>query len=195
MREEIQGAGVVEVVEYRAEWPRRFEVLRSTYGAALSAAGVAHRIEHVGSTAVPGLAAKPVIDVDVIVTAADVPAAVAALATIGFEPRGDLGIPGRQAFRTPDRFAPSNTYVVSEGSLALRNHLAVRDVLRADGVLRGEYAAVKRQAAAAATDIDDYLEQKSDVLVRILRAAGLTDDERASITASTRGITRRGAHG
>lgn len=195
MREEIQGAGVVEVVEYRAEWPRRFEVLRRAYDDALRAAGVPHRIEHVGSTAVPGLAAKPVIDVDVIVAAADVPAAVAALATIGFEPRGDLGIPERQAFRTPDHFAPTNTYVVSEGSLALRNHLAVRDVLRADAGLREEYAAVKRQAAAAATDVDDYLERKSDVLVRILRVAGLTDDERASITASTRGITGRGAHG
>ncbi|WFR66940.1 GrpB family protein [Curtobacterium flaccumfaciens] len=195
MREEIQGVGVVEVVEYRAEWPRRFEVLRSTYGAALSAAGVAHRIEHVGSTAVPGLAAKPVIDVDVIVAAADVPAAVAALATIGFEPRGDLGVPGRQAFRTPDRFAPTNTYVVSEGSLALRNHLAVRDVLRTDSGLREEYAAVKRRAARVSADIDDYIERKSDVLVRVLRAAGLTDDERASITASTRGITGRGAHG
>lgn len=186
---------MVEVVEYRAEWPRRFAVLRTAYGAALLTAGVPHRIEHVGSTAVPGLAAKPVIDVDVVVGAADVPAAVEALAAIGFVPRGDLGIPGRQAFRTPERFAPSNTYVVVEGSLALRNHLGVREVLRADVALREEYATVKRRAAAEALDIDDYLVRKTAVLDRVLRAAGLTDSERASIADATAGITGRGAHG
>lgn len=186
---------MVEVVEYRAEWPRRFAVLRTAYGAALLAAGVPHRLEHVGSTAVPGLAAKPVIDVDVVVGAADVPAAVEALAAIGFVPRGDLGIPGRQAFRTPERFAPSNTYVVVEGSLALRNHLGVRDVLRGDDALREEYATVKRRAAAEALDIDDYLVRKTAVLDRVLRAAGLTDSERASIADATAGITGRGAHG
>lgn len=190
-----RNAVVIEVVEYRASWPDRYEALRVAYSAALDLADVPHRIEHVGSTSVPGLAAKPVIDVDVVVAPGHVDAAVAALATIGFAPRGDLGIPGRQAFRTPDRFAPSNTYVVTEGSLALRNHLAVRSVLRADTALRDEYAAVKRRAAAVASDIDEYLEQKSDVLDRILRAAGLTDADRASITASTRGITGRGAHG
>jgi GrpB-like predicted nucleotidyltransferase (UPF0157 family) len=186
---------VIEVVEYRASWPGRFAELRAAYSAALDDAAVPHRIEHVGSTSVPGLAAKPVIDVDVVVDAEQVRAAARALGTIGFESRGDLGIPGREAFRTPDRFAPSNTYVVVDGSLALRNHLAVRDVLRSDEALRHEYADVKRLAARAAADIDDYLERKSAVLERILRAAGLTAGERASITASTRGITGRGAFG
>lgn len=190
-REEV----VVEVVEYRASWPERFTELRVAYAAALDTASVRHRIEHVGSTSVPGLAAKPVIDVDVIVAPADVPAAVAALAAIGFEPRGALGIPGREAFRTPERFAPSNTYVVAEGSLALRNHLGVRDALRADDTLRDEYAEVKRRASAAATDIDDYLDRKSAVLDWVLLAAGLTKEERASIAAATRGITDRGARG
>jgi GrpB-like predicted nucleotidyltransferase (UPF0157 family) len=95
----------------------------------------------------------------------------------------------------PERFTPTNTYVVAAGSLALRNHLAVRDVLRADPVLRDEYAAVKRRAATEAEDIDDYIERKSEVLGRILRAGGLTDDERAAITATNRRITDRGAGG
>ncbi len=186
---------MIEVVEYRSEWRDRFAALRVAYSAALDAAGVRHRIEHVGSTSVPGLAAKPVLDVDVVVDEGDVPAAVTALGTIGFVSRGDLGIAGREAFRTPDRFAPSNTYVVAEGSLALRNHLGVRDALRADDALRDEYAAVKRRAGLEAADIDDYIARKSDVLDRVLRAAGLTDDDRASIAASTRGITGRGAAG
>lgn len=186
---------MVEVMAYRASWPEHFAELREAYAAALEAGGVPHRIEHVGSTAVPGLAAKPVIDVDVVVSDADVRAAEAALATIGFVPRGDLGIPGRWAFLTPERFAPSNTYVVVEGSLALRNHLGVRDVLRADAILRAEYAEVKLRAADSAADIDEYLELKSGVLDRVLRAAGLTEDERAEITTTTRSITGRGAGG
>ncbi|WIE64204.1 GrpB family protein [Curtobacterium sp. MCLR17_036] len=187
---------MIEVVAYRASWAERFAALRDAYAAALDTAGAPFRsIEHVGSTAVPGLAAKPVVDVDVVVDAADVPAAVAALATIGFEPRGELGVPGRQAFRTPERFAPSNTYVATAGSLALRNHLAVRDVLRSDAVLRDEYAAVKRRAAGRASDIDEYIAMKSDVLGRVLRAAGLSDEDRAAIAATNRRITGRGAGG
>lgn len=187
---------MIEVVEYRSSWPERFRQLHDAYAAALDDADVPFRsIEHVGSTSVPGLAAKPVLDVDVVVDAADVPAAVAAMATIGFEPRGELGVPDRQAFRAPERFAPTNTYVVMTGSLALRNHLAVRDVLRADLVLRDEYAAVKRRAATEAEDIDDYIERKSEVLSRVLHAGGLSDDERAAITATNRRITDRGAGG
>ncbi|MBF4588190.1 GrpB family protein [Curtobacterium sp. VKM Ac-2887] len=85
--------------------------------------------------------------------------------------------------------------VQRDQSLALRNHLGVRDVLRLDTALRDESATVKRRAVRTAADIDDYLEQKNDVLDRFLRTAGLADEERASITASTRGITGRGAHG
>ncbi|MCS6562494.1 MULTISPECIES: GrpB family protein [Curtobacterium] len=187
---------MIEVVEYRPAWSERFRQLHDAYAAALDAAAVPFRsIEHVGSTSVPGLAAKPVLDVDVVVDAADVPAAVAAMAMIGFESRGELGVPGRQAFRTPERFAPTNTYVITVRSLALRNHLALRDVLRADPALRDEYAAVKRRAASEAEDIDDYIERKSEVLGRILHAGGLSDDERAAITATNRRITDRGAAG
>ncbi|MBT1624055.1 GrpB family protein [Curtobacterium flaccumfaciens pv. oortii] len=187
---------MIEVVEYQPSWPERFAVLRDAYAAALDAAGARYRsIEHVGSTSVPGLAAKPVIDVDIVVDAGDVAAAVAALSSIGFKPRGDLGVPDRQAFRTPERFAPSNTYVATAGSLSLRNHLAVRDVLCADPGLRDEYAAVKRRAAAEAEDIDDYIERKSGVLGRVLAAAGISVEERAAITAVNRDITDRGARG
>ncbi|WIE71414.1 GrpB family protein [Curtobacterium sp. MCJR17_020] len=187
---------MIEVVEHQPSWPERFAMLRDAYAAALDDAGARYRsIEHVGSTSVPGLAAKPVIDVDIVVDASDVAAAVAALATIGFEPRGDLGVPDRQAFRTPERFAPSNTYVATAGSLSLRNHLAVRDVLRADPALREEYAAVKRRAAAEAEDIDDYIERKSGVLSRVLAAAGISVEERAAITEVNRDITGRGARG
>jgi GrpB-like predicted nucleotidyltransferase (UPF0157 family) len=141
-------------------------------------------IEHVGSTSVPGLAAKPVIDCDVVVAEAHVTAATAVLVAFGFRPMGELGIPQRWAFKEPDRLAGTNTYVVVDGSLALRNHLGVRDVLRSDAALREEYASVKKRVSATASDIDDYGRGKSAVVQRILAAAGLTETERASIAAN-----------
>jgi len=173
---------VITVVDYDPAWPERFEGLRAEYAAAMAAAGVPLvAIEHVGSTSVPGLAAKPIIDCDIVVRDADVTAASGVLTSLGFTPEGDLGVPQRWAFRAPARLGRTNTYVTVDGCLSLRNHLAVRDVLRADPVLRDEYAAVKKQAGARLDDIDDYIVAKSDIVQKILAAAGLTDAERATI--------------
>ena len=180
-------SGVITVVEYDPGWPGRFEGLRREYAAAMAAAGAAVvAIEHVGSTSVPGLAGKPVIDCDIVVARADVAAASQVLIGLGFRPEGELGIPLRWAFREPERLAGTNTYVIVDGSLALRNHRAVRDTLRADPVLRDEYAEVKRRIGAVAADIYEYGRGKNATIQRILAAAGLTDDERASIDSNTR---------
>jgi GrpB-like predicted nucleotidyltransferase (UPF0157 family) len=173
---------VISVIDYDPAWPARFEQLRREYAAAIAAAGVpVLAIEHVGSTSVPGLAAKPVIDCDIVVAGENVAAASQVLITLGFRPLGELGIPLRWAFREPDRLAGTNTYVIVAGSLSLRNHLAVRDVLRADPDLRDRYAAVKKQVGSWAADIDEYGRGKNAMVQQILAAAGLTDAERASI--------------
>ena len=129
-------------------------------------------IEHVGSTAVEGLAAKPVIDVDIVVTAEHVAAASAALESIGYEPLGTVGIEDRWAFKAPGTIR-TNTYVVLAGSLALRNHLGVRDVLRGDDALRARYAEVKCQLASTSSDAAAYVEGKSAILSEVLTKAGL----------------------
>ncbi len=176
---------MILVVEYDPAWPLRFERLRQEYAWAMSAAAVpVVAIEHVGSTAVPGLAAKPVIDCDIVVARQDVAAASQVLAGLGFTPLGELGIPLRWAFREPERLAATNTYVVAQGSLSLRNHLAVRDILRADTGLREQYAAVKRRAGAMAANIDEYGRGKNAMVQKILTAAGLTGAQRASIDAN-----------
>ena len=141
-------------------------------------------IEHVGSTSVPGLTAKPVIDCDIVVARPDVAMASEVLTGLGFKPKGELGIPLRWAFKEPQRLAGTSTYIVVAGSLSLRNHLAVRVTLRADAGLRQEYAAVKRRAGATAANIDDYGHAKNAMVQKILAAAGLTEDERASINAN-----------
>ena len=176
---------VITVVGYDPAWPRRFRALRDEYAGAMAAAGVpVAAFEHVGSTSVPGLAAKPVIDCDIVVAEADVTAASSALVSLGFTPEGELGIPQRWAFKEPERLSGTNTYLIVDGCLSLRNHLAVRDVLRADPILRDAYAAVKRKAAACAANIDEYGQIKTPMVQKLLTAAGLTDAERASIAGN-----------
>ncbi len=178
-------AFVIEVCDYDPLWAVRFEELRAVYQAALQRAAVpVVGIEHVGSTAVPGLAAKPVIDIDIVVSADHVPAASTALVELGFEPRGELGIPQRWAFYAPEGLGSTHTYVTVAGSLALRNHLAVRDVLRQNPGLRDEYGAVKREVGARAADIYEYGAGKSAMIQRILETAGLTEEDRRSIDAN-----------
>lgn len=176
---------MISVVDYDPAWPQRFGALRAEYAAAMAAAGVpVLAIEHVGSTSVPGLAAKPVVDCDIVVAEPDVAAASLVLVSLGFTPEGELGIPLRWAFREPARLAGTNTYVIVAGSLSLSNHLAVRDILRADPALRDRYAAVKQQVGAVAVDIDAYGQGKNAMIQQILAAAGLTDAERASINGN-----------
>jgi GrpB-like predicted nucleotidyltransferase (UPF0157 family) len=171
---------MIEVVDYDESWPRQFELLRDRYLAALAGVSVIG-IEHVGSTSVPGLAAKPVIDIDIVVAAADVEVATAALEAIGYEALGEMGVPQRWAFRPPPGAIRTNTYVTVEGCLSLRNHLGVRAVLREDAALRDEYAALKQQLAATLDDVDTYVLRKSAVVQRILERAGIGDGDRAEI--------------
>lgn len=172
----------VEVVPYREEWPAQFAVVAQELQRALVAVPSAS-VEHVGSTSVPGLAATPIIDIDVVVASGDTQAAIAALQGLGYVHRGDLGVAGREAFRAPNGEPRRNVYICEAGTLNVRNHLAVRDVLRRRDDLRDEYAAVKNALAADPDmDIGRYISGKSDVLQRVLAASSLvTDEERQEI--------------
>jgi GrpB-like predicted nucleotidyltransferase (UPF0157 family) len=172
---------VIEVVDWSPRWAQQFEEVAAVLVRALADVRSA-RVEHVGSTSVPGLAAKPVLDIDVIVEPGDVPAAVAALESVGYVHRGDLGVTGREAFLAPDE-PRRNVYVCTAGTANVRNHLAVRDVLRRRTDLREAYAAVKRALAAdPGMDIDTYIAGKSAVLQEVLEASGeLSDEELAEI--------------
>lgn len=167
----------IEVVSYDASWPAMFEqVARDLRRALASVPGA--RVEHVGSTSVPGLAAKPILDIDVLVDRSEVPAAIAALESIGYTHRGDLGVTDREAFAAPDDEPRRHVYVCVAGTLNVRNHLAVRDVLRRRDDLRDAYAAVKLSLAADPDmDIDAYLAGKSAVVQTILAESDLTADE------------------
>ena len=172
---------MIEVVDWSPRWAEQFEEVAAVLTRALADVRSA-RVEHVGSTSVPGLAAKPILDVDVIVDPEDVPAAVAALESVGYVHRGDLGVTGREAFHAPGE-PRRNVYVCTAGTANVRNHLAVRDVLRRRADLREAYDSVKRALAAdPGMDIDTYIAGKSAVLQEVLEASGeLSAEELAAI--------------
>lgn len=175
------------VVEYQDRWVQDFAWIRDELSRALAA--VPHEsIEHVGSTSVPGLAAKPVIDVDVIVLPAHVSSAIAALVAIGYRHQGDLGLEGREAFKAPDEGPRRHVYVCVAGSLHLRNHLAVRDVLRRRPDLRDAYAETKLSLVAQpGLEMASYIVGKSAILQRVLDESDLTPEEKAAIHRINRG--------
>ena len=176
---------MIEIVDYDPVWPARFETLRQLYENVLTGVAILG-IEHVGSTSVRGLAAKPVIDIDIVVTVDQVARAIEAMERAGFLSLGERGIPDRWALQAPSDLPRTNTYVVVEGSLALRNHLAVRDQLRHEVALRDEYAALKRSIAASVHDMDQYVKKKSSFLSVVLELAGLTAEERDAIEIANR---------
>ena len=105
-------------------------MLRSRIAAVLDELAIS--IEHVGSTAVPGLAAKPVIDIDVLLRSpTDLPVAIRRLAGLGYEHKGDLGVSGREAFRTNATAVPHHLYVCPPGSREFERHIAFRNYLPA----------------------------------------------------------------
>lgn len=173
------------VAQYDPHWPDLFEMLRRSIWPAV--ADVATVIEHVGSTSVPGLAAKPVIDMDVVVPDDSVAKAIERLTTLGYEHRGDLGIPHREAFTPPPEFPRHHLYVCPKSSPALANHLAVRDYLRKNHAAVREYGELKRQLARRfANDIDEYVEGKTEFLLQILRDSGFASQSLGEIMTMNR---------
>jgi GrpB-like predicted nucleotidyltransferase (UPF0157 family) len=159
------------VVDYDPIWPALFAELRAPMAVALGEVAVA--LEHVGSTAVPGLAAKPIIDLDVAIhTEADLPTAIGRLASLGCTPEGDLGIPGRVAFTRPPQTARHHLYVCTLECPEFRRHLLFRDYLRMHPETAAAYAALKHQLAVRyRTQRDAYTEAKGSFIWKVLTSA------------------------
>jgi GrpB-like predicted nucleotidyltransferase (UPF0157 family) len=149
---------------------------------------IALAVEHVGSTSVPGLAAKPIIDISVVVSArAQIPAVIERLAALGYVHQGDLGVEGREAFDGPAGLPAHHLYVCRDDSTALANHLALRDYLRSHPETARAYGELKRRLAREFPhDIDRYIEGKTDFIVDILRATGIAASRLDTIARANR---------
>ncbi|MGO4701284.1 GrpB family protein [Dyella sp. 2RAB6] len=166
----------VQVLPYDPQWPLTFERLKAGIGGAVQ--GTVDAIEHVGSTSVPGLAAKPIIDIDLIVATRDGMAAVIErLAGIGYVHVGDLGIEDREAFEPPLDLPAHHLYACVRGCVALQNHLLVRDYLRENPPLAQAYGDLKlRLAEHCSDDPLRYSKGKTDFLLAVLSEAGCREE-------------------
>jgi GrpB-like predicted nucleotidyltransferase (UPF0157 family)/GNAT superfamily N-acetyltransferase len=156
------------LAEYDPVWPLRFAELEARLRAALR--GIPVEIEHVGSTSVPGLAAKPMLDIDVVVqTSADVGVVVQRLETAGYRAKGTRGVPGREAFDQPPGGTVHALYVVVAGSKPYLDHVLLRDLLRCRPDLAARYEAVKRtNADRLPADSLGYTDAKADLITELL---------------------------
>jgi GrpB-like predicted nucleotidyltransferase (UPF0157 family) len=161
----------VRVVPYDARWPALFEVEAAQIAAAVGTAGLpALALEHVGSTAIPGLAAKPILDVAAGWPAGAGPATyVATLESLGYVYRGDGGLPGREFFRR-GALRSHHLHLVEHDGVHWSRYLRFRDALRADPGLRDGYGDLKRALAAEyPRDREAYNAGKTEFVERVLR--------------------------
>lgn len=161
----------VVLVTYDPEWPARFEAARAAILEACR--GVVKEVEHIGSTAVPGLAAKAIIDMmPGLERFEDGERCVAPLEGLGYEYRGEYGIPGRHYFvrddpETGKRLEHLHMYAIGHDEWIA--HLALRDYLRAHDDWRDRYEALKRDLAAKyPTDVEAYAEAKTEFVKRVV---------------------------
>ena len=174
---EIWAMGVtsreISVLDYDPDWPEWFQSIHDRVWPSIE--DIAIRIDHVGSTSVAGLAAKPIIDMDIVVTGPDdVRAVIDRLSRIGYRWRGDFGIPGREAFERPTEpdLPMHNLYLVIEDNKPHLDHWLLRDLLRENPQARDQYAELKkRNAELADDDMDVYVAAKAGFVAGLLTRA------------------------
>lgn len=158
----------IVICDYDPAWAARFLAERSLISSALG--DVALAIEHIGSTAVPGLAAKPIVDVLVTVTDPDDEAAFEpALSECEYQLR--VREPGHRMFRTPEHDV--HIHVWADSDPEVERYLSFRDRLRASNEDRAAYERLKRELATKAwSDMNHYAEAKGSLIEEILSRSG-----------------------
>jgi GrpB-like predicted nucleotidyltransferase (UPF0157 family) len=154
----------IVIVDYDSSWPARYQLERDRVRRALGVSAL--RIEHIGSTAVPGLAAKPIVDLLVAVADPnDESATVSALEAAGYELR--VREPGHRMFRTPGRDV--HVHVWGDSDPEVTRHLMFRDRLRRSPADRDAYERLKRELAAREwADMNEYADAKAALIQEII---------------------------
>ena len=165
----------VIVLPYDAAWKTAFEAIKSELESAVGDLVIG--IEHVGSTSVEGLSAKPCIDIDVVIEDYGVfEEVVRRLAEIGYIHEGDLGIPHREAFCYSDKshLMSHHLYVCPRYSRELHRHITFRDFLRSHPEEVKQYGTVKEDGARLfPDDIKGYIAHKMPCIEELYRQCGL----------------------
>ena len=170
----MQTKGVI-VVPYDPKWKDDFEEIKKDLAAAIGDLNVC--IEHVGSTSVEGLAAKPIIDIDVLLPdVSDFSAVAERLASIGYYHVGDQGVLDREVFKYENKphLRKHHLYVCPPQSAEYHRHVTFRDYLRTHPEAVLEYGKVKTEGAKRfPNDMDSYMAFKAPIVEAIYRKCGL----------------------
>lgn len=172
----------IVVEKYNSEWKNEFEKAKTFYKELLSDIEVS--VEHVGSTSVEGLWAKPILDIDIVVNDnIDSLFAIERLKNVGYLHMGNLGIEGREAFNYEEnnpniKWMEHHLYVCIKGCENLENHLLLRKHLRDNKKAVEAYSAIKLELAKKYPhDMDSYVDGKTDLITGFLKAEGMNIDE------------------
>ncbi|WP_315122439.1 GrpB family protein [uncultured Clostridium sp.] len=165
----------VIVEDYNPEWKNEFERIKNELLTVLS--GKINSIEHVGSTSVEGLAAKPIIDIDVVIDK-NFEEVKKALESIGYIYEEDLGISGREAFgyKNKSHLMVHHLYVCNKDNEELHRHITFRNYLRQHKEDMDRYSSIKKEMTLKyPEDIDSYIEGKQPVILGIYKKCGLCE--------------------
>jgi GrpB-like predicted nucleotidyltransferase (UPF0157 family) len=160
----------IKLLDYDTDWPKKFETHAGRIIEALGDSAL--RIEHIGSTSVPGLAAKPIIDILVVVQdSADESAYLHQLEAAGYRLRvREPDWNAHRMFRTPERDV--HVHIYSEGCPEIERYLIFRERLRRNIEDRNRYECRKRELAEKEwPDMNDYAEAKTEVIESIIASA------------------------
>lgn len=164
----------VIVVPFNPQWPGAFE--RAANEVKLALGDNLLKIHHIGSTSIPGIHVKPIIDMLAIASdLSRVDQYAQTMARIGYEAMGEFGIDGRRYFRRDDAAGvrSEQVHTFATGSPHIRRHLAFRDFLRLHADIALEYSKLKQRLAAAHPfDLDAYMDGK-DAFIRQTEAEAL----------------------
>ena len=165
----------VIVVPYNEQWKTDFEIIKQKL--LLAVKDIIISIEHIGSTSVEGLSAKPIIDIDIVIKDYSVfDNIVEKLASLGYIHEGNLGIKDREAFdyQGNEDLPKHHLYVCPKFSKELHRHIAFRDFLKNNPEAVLKYSKVKEESAKLFPDsIDDYIAYKSPCIEEIYDQCGL----------------------
>ncbi|ARF79604.1 GrpB family protein [Kitasatospora aureofaciens] len=160
----------IHLAPYDPAWAALGPALADRLADGLWGLGVAAGAEHIGSTSVPGLAAKPVLDVQIGCAPGETDAVVGHVRGLGFEYLGEAGVPGRHYLRRRDD-QPANVHVVELGGPLWADNLLFRDHLRAHPEEAARYARAKREAAGATGRLLAYSAHKAAAVAELLARA------------------------
>ena len=177
----------VEVVSYNPEWKEWFNSLRAVIWPQVSEHAL--DIIHVGSTSIPGMSAKPIIDISIIVeNFENFDDIKEGLAKIGYIHQGDLGIKEREAFKLDDKpMYPHHLYVCRKDSVPYRNHVLLKKHLTENPKAFKRYMDLKIGLAKTSESREAYWRAKTELILEFLEAEGMSPSEITRIRSENLG--------